>query len=233
MNWPKHVAIIPDWNRTWAKENNYPKMVWHVRWFQQAVNITNYVFLSTPIRVLTLWWLSTENLKWRSKEELDYLFDIFMQVPKQLKQLFEKEKIKFKAVWNLSWLPKRLQKFLEEQKKKTEKHKTDRYFVMCLNYWWQDEIIRWINKFLKENDKKSLTVEEFGKYLDFGQLPVVDLVIRTKWNMAKRLSGFMLWWIWYAQLYFTDLKFPDFNIEEFKNALNWYDKVIKYQNKGK
>ena len=127
MNWPKHVAIIPDWNRTWAKENNYPKMVWHVRWFQQAVNITNYVFSSTPIRVLTLWWLSTENLKWRSKEELDYLFDIFMQVPKQLEQLFKKEKIKFKAVWNLKQLPEKLQKFLKQQQKKTDNYKTTQW----------------------------------------------------------------------------------------------------------
>jgi undecaprenyl diphosphate synthase len=79
----------------------------------------------------------------------------------------------------------------------------------------------------------EITKENMEKYLDFNWLPNLELVIRTKQKLAKRLSGFMLWWIWYAQLYFTDLYFPDFNVEEFKKALEWYNTTVNTQNFGK
>ena len=101
-------------------------------------------------------------------------------------------------------------------------------FVLAVNYWWQDEILRAVNKL--SNSWEKVNKENLEKYMDFGWLPTVDLVIRTKQKLAKRLSGFMLWWIWYAQLYFTDLYCPQFTVEEFDKAIKWWDDSLQSQN---
>ena len=85
-------------------------------------------------------------------------------------------------------------------------------------------------KNVKNKNVGKLTEEEFGKYLDLGDLPPVDLVIRTKADEARRLSGFMLWWIGYAELYFTDIKFPAFNLDELQKALTWFDSIAEKRN---
>lgn len=79
----------------------------------------------------------------------------------------------------------------------------------------------------------DLTEEKFGSYLDFGDLPPIELVMRTKGNEAKRLSGFMLWWIAYAEIYFTPLKFPAFNTVALEEALQWFDEIQGKRNFGK
>ena len=207
----------------------------HIKWFDRVVEIAKHVFTQTPIKILTVWGLSTENLIKRSGKELDYLFKIFQNIPNGLKQLFSEEKIKFKVAWDISKLPENLQKILKKKIKETSSFETDRYFIICLNYWWQDEILRWIKKVLKNKSQniEDITVSEFSKYLDFSDLPTIDLVIRTKWDVSRRLSGFMTWWIWYAQLYFTPLTFPDFNTKQFDKAIKWYDEVYNYQNHWK
>ena len=91
-------------------------------------------------------------------------------------------------------------------------------FVMAINYWWQDEILRAMKKLKDIGDEVSQ--ENLEKYMDFWWLPTVDLVIRTKQRLAKRLSWFMLRWIGYAQLYFTDLYCPEFTVDEFERAIN-------------
>ncbi len=105
-----------------------------------------------------------------------------------------------------------------------------------MNYGGRDEILRGIQKLYASGDlnhKESLTEEDLGKYLDFAALPNVDLVIRTKGNMARRTSGFMARWIGYAELYFTDVTFPAFDEKEFDTALAWFDAVAEERNFGK
>ena len=111
---------------------------------------------------------------------------------------------------------------------------SDKHLCIAINYGGRDEIIRGIKKWSTEDgDRASLSEETFGKYLDFGNLPPVDLVIRTKGDEAKRLSGFMLWWIAYAELYFTPLKFPAFDTVALEQALVWFDEVHEKRNFGK
>jgi len=226
-NYPKHVAVIPDGNRTWAKEKGFPSFSWHLEWFNRVVDIGKYIFTQTPIQVYTVWWLSTENLKNRSKEELDYLFELYKKIPTDLFDLLEKEKVNFLVAWNPKGLPEHLLNFLNEKKRKLS-FDTNRYMILAINYGWQDEILRWIKKLLDNNE--TPTKENLEKYMDFWNLPYVDLVIRTKQRLAQRLSWFMLWWIWYAQLYFTEKYFPEFTVEEFKKALQWYDSTVNTQN---
>ena len=80
---------------------------------------------------------------------------------------------------------------------------------------------------------ETLTEDVLSSYMDFADLPPIELVVRTKANEAKRLSGFMLWWIGYAELYFTDVKFPDFDTHELQKALQWFDSIAQKRNFGK
>jgi len=228
MNYPKHVAIIPDGNRTWAKAKWFEQFVWHLEWFNRTKEIATYIFEKTPIKVFTVWWLSTENLKNRSKKELEYLFELYKMIPKELFDTMKKNRVSFHTAWNMEQLPNHLTDFLKNKEKELTFTDTDKHLFLAINYWWQDEILRWIKKLFNNNYK--ITKENFEKCLDFWWFPKVELVIRTKQKLAKRLSWFMLWWIWYAQLYFTDLHCPDFTVNEFQKALIWYDKTVKTQN---
>ena len=227
MNYPKHVALIPDGNRTWAKEKWFMSFVGHLEWFNKAIEITQYIFSSTPIEVFTIWWLSTENLTNRSEKELEYLFELYKKIPQDLFDFLKEKKVNFKVAWNKDRLPDHLIDFLN-QKEEELKVNSWKTLVLAINYGGQDELLRWIQK-LCDNQEKA-TKENLEKYLDFGWLPPVELVIRTKQKLAKRLSWFMLWWIWYAQLYFSDLYCPDFTIEQFQKAIEWYSSTIKTQN---
>jgi len=238
MIYPKHIAFIPDGNRTWAKEKWLPKLVWHTKGFQNVIELTKYIFTNTPIKVVTVWWLSTENLKNRSQDELDYLYQIYKEWWNALDEFLEENKINFKRVWTDKGLPSDLVNFLREKEKKL-KFDTDRYSIVAINYWWRDEILRWVNRLLEDIKKLSpkffeeIDEEIFSKYLDFADIPPVDLVIRTKGDVARRLSWFMLWWIGYAELYFTKKKFPEFDIEELNKALQRFDNISSERNFGK
>lgn len=107
------------------------------------------------------------------------------------------------------------------------------FFVLAVNYGGQDEILRGIHTFMDQNPGKKPSLADLSNVMDFGSLPPVEFVIRTKGQMAKRLSGFMTRWIGYAELYFSDLYFPDFNVEELKKALTRFDQVVQYRNYGK
>lgn len=230
MKYPKHISLIPDGNRTWAKERWLSSFKWHLNWFNRAKEIAEYIFTKTPIKAFTIWWLSTENLKNRSEKELNYLFELYKKIPWNLYNILKKNKVNFRLAWNLEELPDSLVNFLKWKEKELS-FENDKYLTLAINYWWQDEILRWIKKLVANNE--DVTKENLEKYLDFWHLPNVELVIRTKQKLAKRLSWFMLWWIGYAQLYFTDLYCPDFTVEEFKKTLEWFDNTVNTQNYGK
>lgn len=231
MNYPKHVAIIPDGNRTWAKTKWLTSFQWHLKGFNKVIQIAEYIFTKTPIQVFTIWWLSTENLKNRSKEELDYLFELYKKIPWNLYNILKENKVNLYLSWNIEQLPDHLVNFLKEKVKQLTFLESKKYLTLAINYGWQDEILRWIKALIET--KEEVTKENLEKHLDFWILPNVELVIRTKQQLAQRLSWFMLWWIWYAQLYFTNLYCPDFTIEEFEKALLWFDSTIQTQNYGK
>ena len=121
--------------------------------------------------------------------------------------------------------------FLEQKQDEFTYPGSKKTFVLAVNYGGQDEILRATKKLIASGE--NVTKENMEKYLDFAGLPPVELVIRTKQKLAKRLSGFMLWWIGYAQLYFSDLFCPDFTVEELDKAITWYNDSLATQNFGK
>lgn len=210
---PKHVAIIPDGNRRWAKEKGKPTAEGH-RYAAQTTlpNLTDEL-ARLGIKYFTFWALSTENLTGRNKEELNNLFDLIRFFLKNKLKEFKKKQVKFKTIGDLTSLPEDLQKDIVKITKDTEENEK-RTIILGLNYGGRDEIIRAIKK------NKNVTKENFSDYLDTVGIPDPDLIIRT--GGEKRLSGFMLWQSEYSELYFSDLYFPDFTAKELEKAINSY-----------
>jgi len=228
MQYPKHVALIPDGNRTWAKELWKTSLEWHLEGFQRCIELAVHIFEDTSIEVFTLWWLSTENLKNRTKMELNYLFNLYKRITENLYDMMRKNHVNFRVAWDKSGLPTHLVNFLEEKESEFKFLESSKILVLAVNYGWQDEILRAMKKL---NDSwEKINKENLEKYMDFWWLPTVDLVIRTKQKLAKRLSGFMLWRIWYAQLYFTDLYCPQFTVQEFEKAIERWNDSLESQN---
>ena len=210
---PKHVAIIPDGNRRWAKKQGKPAMEGH-RYAAQTTlpNLTDELE-RLGIKYFTFWALSTENLTGRSKEELNNLFDLIRFFLKNKLKEFKKKQVRFKTIGDLTSLPDDLQKEILKITKDTKENEK-MTIILGLNYGGRDEIIRAIKK------GKNLTKENLGNYLDTAGIPDPDLIIRT--GGEKRLSGFMLWQSEYSELYFSDLYFPDFSAKELEKAVKNY-----------
>ena len=163
--------------------------------------------------------------------ELDYLFWLYKKITEDLYEVFRKCHVNFRVAGDKSKLPDYLVQFLNEKEFEFKYPDSSKTFVLAINYGWQDEILRAVKKL--EDSGDEISQENLEKYMDFGWLPTVDLVIRTKQKLAKRLSWFMLWRIGYAQLYFTDLYCPDFTVEEFEKAITWWNDSLWSQNFGK
>ena len=169
------------------------------------------------IRNLTLFALSSENLT-RSKFELKNLFDIFFYSFAEEKEFLYENQIRVRFIGDLSKLPKKLKKNAEFLEDSTKKYKNLNLFI-ALNYGGKQDIRQAVKKASKEEGRNS----NFEKHMFSKDLPEVDLLIRT--GGFKRLSNFIIWQISYAEFYFTDVLWPNFNKRSFSKSLNWYSSV--------
>ena len=207
---PNHIAVIMDGNGTWSKRKGLSKKKGHQRGVKSAKNFTSYS-LDAGIKNLTLFALSNENLL-RSKFELSNLFDIFFYSFAEEKEFLKDNKIRIKFIGNLDKLPKKLKDNALLLEYETKKNKKLNLFV-ALNYGGKQDIIQAVKK--SKNKTSSFENHLFSK-----DLPEVDLLIRT--GGYRRLSNFLLWQTSYAELYFTDVLWPDFSKKNFAKALDWY-----------
>ncbi|MEK7630350.1 MAG: polyprenyl diphosphate synthase [Patescibacteria group bacterium] len=216
MNLPKHIAIIPDGNRRWARKKKLPEFFGHREGAKTAEKILKEA-LNEGVVCITFWGLSLDNAKKRSLNELRFLFEIFENQFEKLltdKIIFEKEiKIDFLGRWR-EIFPEKLKHLMEGVITKTKHHKKHNLtFLMAYNGF--DEMTEAIKKISIGKDINSEVVK---KNLWSHDLPPVDLVIRTggepHWS-----NGFMMWDAGDAQLYFTKTLWPDFAGKEFKEAL--------------
>ena len=162
---------------------------------------------------------------------MNYLFDLYKRITENLYDMMRKNHVNFRFAGDKTQLPNHLVDFINEKESEFVFPDSSKTFVLAVNYGWQDEILRAIKKL--SDSWEEINKENLEKYMDFGWLPTVDLVIRTKQKLAKRLSGFMLWRIGYAQLYFTDLYCPQFTVEELEKAIIWWNDSLWSQNFGK
>lgn len=212
---PKHIGIILDGNRRWAKENNLPSFEGHRRGFENIKNIASHAF-DQGIKILTVFAFSTENWK-RSTEEVSYLMDLFKMVStKELKFLVEK-KIKLQILGDMSAFDEDLQNKLNKALSETANNDQG-VFNICLNYGGREEIVEAVKKIIKSGNKaEEINKDLISQNLYTAGLLDPDLVIRT--SGEQRLSGFLTWQSVYSELYFVKKHWPDFSTKDFDEAL--------------
>lgn len=233
MQYPKHVGIIPDGNRTRAKENNVSIQEAYLLSYQRGVELIHYTFTQTDIQVFTLRGLSTENAQKRPKEEFDYLMNMYKLVDEDLDNILLENHVNFKWIGNPDGITEDFKAYLLEKESKT-KCESNKYFVFALNYGGRDEIIRGIQTLANQwADLSQVSESQLSSVMDLWPLPNIELVVRTKGDEAQRTSGFMSRWIGYAELYFTDRKCPELDVPTYIESLKWFDSVSEKRNFGK
>jgi undecaprenyl diphosphate synthase len=216
---PRHVAIIMDGNRRWAKHHLFPRYVGHLKGAKVAWNAIKFASLN-KIEVLTLYSFSLENWNRPIKEVTSILKISEEMLDKKIAKINELN-IKLIFIGDRSKLEEHLQKKMIEGELITE-HNTGLKLIVAISYSGQWDLLQAINKLVKNNVPVPITSEQLEASLLTAGLPMVDLLIRTSGEL--RISNFFLWQIAYSELYFTDVLWPDFNELEFKKALYSYSK---------
>ena len=222
---PKHVAIIMDGNGRWAKGKGMSRIFGH-KHALTAVRESIETAAEIGVEAISLYAFSTENWS-RPKMEVDALMKLLIQSLKKELPTFQKNEVKVNAIGNIESLPEKAQKTLEDVRELT-KNNTRITLTLALSYGSREEIVNAIKKISKKVVNKELDLEKIDEntinnHLYTFNLPDVDLMIRT--SGEQRISNFLLWQMAYAELYFTDILWPDFRQEHF------YDAIIEYQNR--
>lgn len=222
-NLPKHIAIIMDGNGRWAKQRGLLRAFGHENG-TKSVRTTVETCAKLGVQNLTLYAFSTENWN-RPKIEVDTLMTLLVKSLKDELKTLQENNIKLNAIGNLELLPKSILKQLADVIEKTSNN-TRMTLTLALSYGAREELISVVKKLtdkVKNNIISIDAVDEsvINEHLYTHNLPDVDLLIRT--SGEHRISNFLLWQIAYAELFFTDVLWPDFTEE------NLYEAIISYQ----
>ncbi|MFH2085911.1 MAG: polyprenyl diphosphate synthase [bacterium] len=226
---PKHVAIIMDGNRRWAKKQGLAAVAGHAYAVDRVVEKIIEKAGEMGVKYLTLWAFSTEN--WgRDSEEVSGLMNLFRKALMTKVEKFIQKGARLKMIGDISRFAPDIQAGMREAEAKSEKN--DKISVtFALNYGGRDEIKRAVNRYLSACEDSPrrityndcpLTQEELEKYLDTAGMPDPDLIIRTGGEM--RMSGFLMWSGAYSEYYFTEKLFPEFTPRDLERAVEEYQK---------
>lgn len=211
----KHIAIIMDGNRRWAKENNLPTAMGH----KKGVDSLKAAVKSCHkfgVKYLTVYAFSTENWN-RDKAEVDYLMELFaLTIKNEFKELHENNVI-LNFLGDLSRLSPKLQKIFSDSVEKT-KNNTGVNLQIAINYGARDEMVNAVKNIVAGGYKEAeITEELISKELYTSNIPDPDLLIRTGGEM--RVSNYLLWQIAYSELLITPQYWPEFDEESMSNAI--------------
>lgn len=210
MNKLNHLAIIVDGNGRWAKSIGKIRSYGHLKGYENLKKIINYVNDNLDIKYISLFVFSTENFK-RSKDEVDYLMNLFKKGFKEEKDIYIKKNMKVVFSGKKEGLSNDIISIIEEIESST-KDNTGLVVNFCLNYGGRSEIVDACKKIIDDKiDKNDITEDLFKDYL-YNKLPDIDLMIRT--SGEQRISNFMLWSLSYSEFYFTKTYFPAFTTNE-------------------
>ena len=217
MNKLNHVAFIMDGNGRWGKKRNKGRNFGHLNGVKTVKKVVQSS-IKLKIPVLTFYVFSTENWK-RPKSEINFLFKLIINYfNKELKNVVSNG-IKINIIGQINTLPLKIKSKLKEVIKLTKKNK--KIIVnLAINYGSKTEIV---NAIQKSKNKKKLNVNLLSKNLYTNSVPDPDILIRTGGH--KRLSNFMLWQLAYAEIYFLNKLWPDFEDKDLKKIINHFKKV--------
>lgn len=217
-NIPKHVGLILDGNRRWAKDNGLPALEGHRVGFGKLKDIGRHA-VKRGVTFVSAYIFSTENWN-RSREEVRYLLDLaFWLAGHELKEV-HKEGIRIKFLGRQDGLSDKMLKAIHKAEDLT-KNNTKGTLALCFNYGGQQEIVDAARELIRSGaDPDGLDAKTFAEALYQPEVPPIDLLIRT--SGEQRLSNFMLWRAAYAELYFVKKHWPDFTTDDFDAALAEY-----------
>ncbi len=219
---PKHISIIMDGNGRWAKQKGFLRAFGHEEGTKAVRDVVEGA-AELGVKNLTLYAFSTENWN-RPKLEVDTLMRLLVSsLKKEIKTLL-KNNIKLNAIGNLKSLPKKAQKELNEVIEKT-KANSRMTLTLALSYGSREELIHVVKEISLKVKNEELSTEAIdesiiNQHLYTQNLPDVDLLIRT--SGEQRISNFLLWQIAYAELYFSNILWPDFRREDLYEAIYNY-----------
>ena len=222
---PKHTAIIMDGNGRWAEQKGMPRIFGH----QNGVTAVRKIVEAASkfnIKYLTLFTFSVENWD-RPTSEVDTLMGLLVQTLKDEFEDMFKNNIRLNAIGDLNSLPNEVREELYTIIENT-KGNTGMTLTLALSYGGKQEIFKAIKEISEKVKNDVICLDSFddsviNDHLYTSNLPDVDLLIRT--SGEKRISNFLLWQIAYAELYFTDVYWPDFTEEDLEKA------IVEYQNR--
>jgi len=222
-NLPKHLAIIMDGNGRWAKQKGMLRAFGHENG-TKSVRETVETCARIGVENLTLYAFSTENWN-RPKLEVDTLMKLLISSLKNELKTLVKNNIRLNTIGNFEKLPKSAQKELSDVISKT-KDNTRMTLTLALSYGSREEIIAAVKNISAKVKNNIISIDAIdesiiNQHLYTQNLPDVDLLIRT--SGEHRISNFLLWQIAYAELYFTDVLWPDFREKDL------YEAIISYQ----
>jgi undecaprenyl diphosphate synthase len=220
---PRHLAIIMDGNGRWAKQKGLLRALGHESG-TKSVKVIIESSAKLGIEYLTLYAFSTENWN-RPKLEVDTLMRVLINSLKKELTTLQKNNIKLNAIGNLEKLPKSAQKELLDVIDKT-KDNTQMTLTLALSYGSREELVSAVRNICNKVKNNIISIDAIddsiiNEHLYTQNLPDVDLLIRT--SGEHRISNFLLWQIAYAELYFTDILWPDFKEQDL------YEAIISYQ----
>lgn len=225
MDGPRHVALIMDGNRRWARINKRKIFLGHRNGVDVADEIVRHAF-DRGIPYVTIFAFSSENWN-RADEEITYLMDLFREGFKEKVAGLMQEGIKIRFIGNRERLPTDIREMMStvEQESQGGERGT---LCIALSYGGRDEIVRAVRRIVARGLKpEEIDEEVFAEHLDTHDIPDPDLIIRTGASGRKRLSGFLPLQGAYSELYFTDTLFPDFTLREFDSILEYFSERVR------
>ena len=217
FNIPRHVAVIMDGNGRWAKKRLMPRTFGHNAGMNTMIAMARKA-KKMGVRYLTVYALSTENLS-RPQEELEGLYNLFRRYfTKNVKDLYA-EGAAVRVIGDITALPADVQQLIADGVKNSPAD-AQFFVILALNYGARAEITRAVNAAISPGER--VTEGDISAPLGTKDFPDPDLIIRTGGEL--RLSNFLLWQAAYAELYFTDVLFPDFDDKQFEKAIESYSR---------
>ncbi len=216
---PQHIAIIMDGNRRWARVHGLPDGKGHEEGSKNLEKIVEYC-RDIGVKNLTVYALSTENWRKRSPQEVKGIFNLLIRIVKEKAEQYRKSGIKFFVLGNFQAFPFKVRDAIKKILALTIVEEKLQFNV-ALNYGGRDEIVTAIQNIIKDKVSPDKIDEDLiSKYLYTKNQPDPDLIIRPGGEF--RLSNFLLWQMSYAELFFTNILWPDFTPKELEKAIYWY-----------
>lgn len=221
---PKHIGLILDGNRRWAKKSLLEANVGHLIGYENLKDRL-FDFFDAGIHYLSIYALSLENARKRSVDELRYIFKIILKAVDTVvsESTVKEEKVKFSVIGRVHLLPEDVQEKIKELIEFTKDHNQN-FINLCIMYDGQEEIVDAVKKITEDKIKsEDITRDLIKSYLYTKNFPELDYIIRTGMEDGARISGFLLWDASYAEFKFRTDLWPDYNkemiIEDIKDYL--------------